>query len=124
VSAPLGPSPFAAPRDARDARPAVILWFRVYAAMMTVAMLALLAVGLLAASAASAAGDAAYVMIGASALLAPFFAVATLVPFKPWGWSVALVAIALGLASAGIVFAVPLMIAWFRPTVKAAFARL
>lgn len=129
MSAPLGspppssspPSPWAAPRDARDARPAVILWFRVYAAMMTVAMSAVLLVAIFVSS---AGGDAAYVMVGASAPLVPLFAVATFVPFKPWGWTLALGAIAIGMMSGAIVFALPLMIFWFRPTVKAAFARL
>lgn len=118
---PSPPSPWAAPRDARDARPAVILWFRVYAAMMTVMMLGVLGVALFAST---AAGDAAYVMMVASALLVPLFGVATFVPYKPWGWTVGLVAIALGLTSAGIVFALPLLVFWFKPTVKAAFARL
>lgn len=124
MSAPDGPSqpsPWAAPEGARDARPAVILWFRVYAAMMTVVMIGVLVAALFATT---AAGDAAYVIMVASALLVPLFGVATFIPYKPWGWTVGLVAIALGLTSAGLVFALPLMIFWFKPTVKAAFARL
>lgn len=89
--------------------------------MMTVMMLGVLGVAIFATH---AAGDAAYVMMMASALLVPLFGVATFVPYKPWGWTVGLVAIALGLTSAGIVFALPLMAFWFKPTVKAAFARL
>lgn len=56
--------------------------------------------------------------------LALLFAVAAFIPYKPWGWSLGLLAIVLGLASFAVPFAIPLFILWFRPRVKAAFARL
>jgi hypothetical protein len=59
-----------------------------------------------------------------AAALVALYGVATFVPFKPWGWSVGLVAIALGLAGGGAIFAIPLLVFWLKPQVKAAFARL
>ena len=44
-------------------------------------------------------------------------------PWKPWGWTWALVAIAFGVVASPL-FAVPLLVFWFKPTVKAAFGRL
>ena len=64
------------------------------------------------------------VIVVLSVLLAAFYAIAAFVPFKPWGWSWALAAIALGVVSGGALFAVPLLFFWFRPRLKAAFARL
>ena len=108
-------TPYQPPREVRDARPVVILWFRVYAGMMALLSVAMLIVG--------AQASASLVLL-TSAPLAALFAVAAFIPFKPWGWSLGLVAIVLGLASLAVPFAIPLFILWFRPTVKAAFARL
>lgn len=60
----------------------------------------------------------------AAGAVAIFFAGAALVPRTPWGWLVALVAIALGLPSCAIVVAVPLAVRWQSPVLKAAFRRL
>jgi hypothetical protein len=108
-------SPYEPPATRRDARPAVILWFRVYAAVMAIAYLGIAAFGVAAQSS---------VVVGVGAVLAVLHAFAAFVPFKPWGWTVAIVAIAFGAASVAVFFAIPLLVHWIRPTTKAAFARL
>ena len=114
--------PYQPPRYARDARPAVIFWYRVYAVMMAVLSLAIgMVVG---AFVSSDVPLAATVAMLACAPLSVLFAVAAFVPFKPWGWTLGLVAITLGVSSLAVIFAVPLLFLWFKPTVKAAFARL
>jgi hypothetical protein len=111
-------SPYAPPRSVRDARPAAIFWYRAYAGLMTLAAFALLVLGIV------SGGTTALAMIVVSLLLAVFYGLATFVPFRPWGWTVGLVAIALGLAGGSAIFAIPLIMFWFKPDVKAAFARL
>jgi hypothetical protein len=115
--------PYQAPAVSRDARPAAILWFRAYAATMTLASLAMLALALT--SKLGGAGTEPTTALALVALLLTMlYGVATFVPFKPWGWTWALVAIALGVASGGALFAIPLLFFWWKPQVKAAFARL
>ena len=110
--------PYEPPTDVRDARPAVIAWYRLYAAMMAV----LSAAVLFASIADPSAAPIAFVLAAGS--VAAFFAAAAFAPLKPWGWTLALVAIALGLVGVTVLVAAPLLFAWFKPTVKAAFARL
>src|SRR4029079_11995092 len=100
----------------RDARPAVIFWYRAYSGLMAVGSLVLGVVGVVS-------GAAPLAMIGSAFALAAFCGLATFVPFKPWGWTVALVAIGLGLAGGTAIFAIPLLVYWFKPQVKAAVAR-
>ncbi|MEA2746711.1 MAG: hypothetical protein QOI41_854 [Myxococcales bacterium] len=118
----------------RDARPRVILWFRVYSAVMMLVSLGFLGLAVLMGYAATrpevaidanAAGAplAAIVLALLSAALVALYGVATFVPFKPWGWTVGLVAIALGLAGGSVIFAIPLLVHWLKPQVRAAFAR-
>jgi hypothetical protein len=108
--------PYEPPAPYRDARPAVIVWFRVYAATMTLLSLALLAFVVMSA--------ASLLLCAGFAAVAGLYGVATFVPFRPWGWTLGLVAIAFGLAGGGAMFAIPLLMFWFKPQVKAAFARL
>jgi hypothetical protein len=118
-------APYAPPAEVRDARPAVIRWFRVYAAVMATACMA--ALGLAIWSAVRADGGPRLVPILSCVVAATFaalYGVATFVPFKPWGWTLGLVAIGLGLGGCTIVFAAPLLVLWLRLPTKAAFARL
>jgi hypothetical protein len=127
--APPGPDSYG-----RDARPSVIVWFRIYAAVMLVASLAILGLALMMGYAATqpevaldpgAAGAplvAIVTTVFATALVA-LYGVATFVPFRPWGWSVGLIAIGLGLVGGSALFAIPLLVFWLKPDVKAAFAR-
>lgn len=127
--------PYAAPASHRDARPAVIVWFRVYAAVMMLASLGMLGLAILMGYAATrpevaldpnAAGAplVAIVLTLLATALAVLYGVAIFVPFKPWGWTIGLVAIGLGLAGGSVIFAIPLLVFWVKPEVKAAFARL
>lgn len=127
--APPGPDSYG-----RDARPSVILWFRIYAAVMLIASLAILGLALMMGYAATqpevaldpGAASAPIVAIVTTLLataLVVLYGVAMCVPFRPWGWSVGLVAIGLGLIGGSALFAIPLLVYWLKPNVKAAFAR-
>jgi hypothetical protein len=117
--------PYQPPASSRDARPAAILWFRVYAATMTLASLAMLVLAVTSRLGAARADALPALSLAAIALLlVVLYAVAMLVPFRPWGWTWALAAIALGVASGGALFAIPLLFFWWKPQVKAAFGRL
>jgi hypothetical protein len=60
----------------------------------------------------------------AAIAFAVLYAAAALAPREPWAWTLGLVAIGVGMAGVGIVFAIPLLKAWLRPTTKAAYRRL
>ncbi len=110
-------------------RPKVITWFRIYAAANAVVCAGLVAIWLwLGGSGAvqhASAPDPVLLPLGACVVFsAGFYALAAFVPYKPWGWTVGLVAIALGLVSGAFVFAAPLLVYWFRPETKAAFCRV
>ncbi|MDB4934518.1 MAG: hypothetical protein JWP87_1490 [Labilithrix sp.] len=115
--------PYEPPAPYRDARPAVIVWFRLYAAVMALGSLSLVAFA--AWSALTGASAEATAVVGVvSCGLAALYGVAAFVPFRPWGWTVGMVAIGVGLVGGGAIFAVPLLIFWVRPVVKAAFGRM
>ena len=63
------------------------------------------------------------VVVAPAAALAILHGVAAFVPFRPWGWTLALVTLGFGIASFAFVLALPLAIAWNRPLVRAAFGR-
>ena len=109
-----------APPGTRDATPAAIAWFRGYAALMAVGYATLAVLG----GALREATPLGPGVTAAAAALALFFAVAVFAPRKPWGWTLGVVAIAVGVAGCAVVVAAPLLVAWTRPTVKAAFRRL
>ncbi len=121
---PFGYGPYEPPIEHRG-RPAVILWYRTYAAIAALAYGA----GLAGWGWMTFAGREGVIpppgVVGVvAAVLAAFFAVATLVPHRPWGWTVGLVAIALGLVSCAGLLAIPLLVFWVKPETKAAFRRL
>lgn len=127
--APPGPDSYGG-----DARPAVIVWFRVYAAVMTLASLGVLGLAVVMGYAATrpeialqpggADAPLAAIVLGlVGTALVALYGVATFVPFKPWGWTVGVVAIGLGLAGGSAIFAIPLLVFWMKPRVRAAFAR-
>ena len=119
---------YAPPAFARG-RPPVITWFRVYA-VTTLLLYVALVVGWLVFAAdmpGLGADEQAFMLfaIGAATLLGgAFYAVAALVPYKPWGWTVGLIAICFGLSSCMAFPAVALLIYWMKPETKAAFGRL
>ena len=110
-------SPYRGTDVGADARPAAIMWYRVFALAMALFYVAVAVFAWLNPPNSPA-------VIGVATLLALFYLVATFVPFEPWGWTVGLVALAIGLASCTIVVALPLAMAWKKPTLKAAFRRL
>lgn len=111
--------PYARPASA-DATPRAIFAFRVYASAM--AILHGAATGLGAWKVPE--GELRTPMLVALGLLALFYLGVAFVPRTPWGWTLALVAIALGVPGLAIVVALPLALAWRSPVVKAAFRRL
>jgi len=127
--------PYDPPTYEGDARPAVIVWYRIYCAFTLVLSLGVLAFAVLAARATAdpdvavrhGAGEAqlsVLLLLLLSVALVIFYAVATFVPYKPWGWSMGIIAIGLGLTSALIVVAIPLLVYWLKPITRAAFGRL
>lgn len=111
--------PYARPASA-DATPRAIFVFRVYAAVMALVSGAATGLG----AWRLPPGDLRAPMLAAFGLLAVFYVGATFAPRTPWGWTLALFAIALGVPSFAIVVALPLALAWRSPLVKAAFRRL
>ncbi|MBX3226767.1 MAG: hypothetical protein KIT84_38890 [Labilithrix sp.] len=106
------------PPPSKRGRPSVILWYRTYCAIAT-----LLYGGFLAS------------MFGVDPNLAVLFAlfvaplvvlhvVGAAVPYKPWGWTLALVLVCFGLVTCLMPFALGLLLYWREPTVKAAFCRM
>lgn len=117
------------PPPSQHGRPAVITWFRVYAVVTL--LLYMLFVGLWMFVSSGAPGthrpEEALVLLVLGMLMllcGGFYVVAAMVPFKPWGWTLGLIAICLGLSSCMVVAAVPLLIFWLKPETKAAFGRL
>lgn len=127
--------PYEPPEHEGDARPAVILWYRIYCAFTMLLSLGVLAFGVTLARVTAdpevavrpGAADTqlmVLLLLLLSVALILFYAVATFVPYRPWGWTVGIIAIGLGLSSAMIVFAIPLLVYWLRPLTRAAFGRL
>lgn len=118
-----------------DPQPRVIFWFRAYAASMLLVSLALLGFATLGAYALTDA-DVAMRLNAAeaqlqiilfflvAAALVVLYGVATFMPRKPWAWTLGLIVIALGCPSVTVVVCLPLLFAWLKPNVKAAFCRL
>jgi hypothetical protein len=126
---------YAPPSAPTVVRPRAILWYRAYATFMLFLAIAfaLLAAtlmywvktdGLVVMSGEDTSTRDATMLVVASSAVLVFYAIATFVPFKPWGWTVGLVAIAFGAATPLIVVALPLFFAWNKPLVKAAFRRI
>jgi hypothetical protein len=106
-------------------RPATILWFRVYAIASALAVTAFLFVWQFLTPAGGR--TTALEWLGVFALCSPFlliYGIGAFVPYKPWGWTYALVLIGLGMLGCLAPFSVVLVILWTRPEVKAAFGRL
>lgn len=117
-------TPYVAPRASRG-RPSVITWYRVFAVAQPL-WYVLALVGWVLTMPADSAPVALSLLdlrlhIASIAVLGAFYAFAALVPYKPWGWTVGLVAIGLGLATCLAPAAIALLVFWLRPETKAAF---
>lgn len=123
------------PEHASDPRPRVIFWYRAYAAVMLLVSLALLAgatflawaqtrpeVAMLPGS--GGAQTRAIAMFLVSVTCVAFYGTATFMPSKPWAWTFGLLVIALGVPGLTVIVCLPLLLAWLKPDVKAAFCRL
>ncbi len=126
---PFGYGPYEPPGFG-GGRPAVIVWYRIYA-LAVVALYASIFVLWQFWVPSAADGDmtvadaTSLMLLGIFGLVfGAFFLLAAFVPYKPWGWTVGLVAICLGLSSCLIVVTIPLLIHWMKPATKAAFGRL
>lgn len=125
---PFGYGHYEPPHHTRG-RPAVILWYRIYAAITVMLYVGFLGFWLFLTPPGGTMRSQGEVMIllvlGLVALVfGAFYAVAAMVPFKPWGWTVGLIAICFGMTSCLAIFAIPLLIFWLKPETKAAFCRL
>jgi hypothetical protein len=113
---------YEAPATTRG-RPAVITWYRIYA--VTTPLFYLLAFALWQLRVPAIGDDRTFHLgIAAIVVLTALFAVAAMVPYKPWGWTFALIAIGIGLPTCLAPFALPLILFWLRPETRAAFCRL
>ena len=117
------------PAPGRSGRPAVITWFRVYAVTTLLIFVAFIGIWMFVSSTEGTihSPEQALVLLVAGLVTlfcGGFYTVAAMVPYKPWGWTVGLIAICLGLSSCLVVAAVPLLIYWMKPETKAAFGRL
>ncbi len=123
-------SPYAPPSAASDARPGVIRWFRVFAATSALAyagVAALLALRVTTHTYYPPEIPVAFVELAmalGAALAGVLSGVAAFAPFRPWGWSLALVVLGIGAVGPMLFVAAPLLFLWTKPAVKAAFGRL
>jgi hypothetical protein len=115
-------------------RPQVIIWYKVYCALLAITYLAVVAFGAFLVLARHKIADAtnppeAYLWIGLLCAVAGFVfaapcAAALVLPPRPWVWVFHLVLICIGFTSACCVpFCVPLLIFWIRPETQAYFGR-
>lgn len=118
---PGGPVGYYTPPSGSASRPGVVLWYRVFAAC---SLLVYLTFGLAFSTIGAASGAETGIIL---AIMLPFVVlngVGAFVPFKPWGWTVGLIVIALGMFSCLAPLSVILVIFWNRPATKAAFQRV
>lgn len=120
---PEGGPGYYAPPAGTGSRPAVILWYRVYAIVAALLYTAL--TFLVLSFDPNGYGITNLAVVAVAALPgAAFFGGGAAIPYKPWGWTYGLVAISLGAFSCLSPLSVVLLIFWTRPNVKAAFRRL
>jgi hypothetical protein len=131
---PFGYGSYTPPSTVRG-RPAVIGYFRIYAITTIFLFAAFLVVWQYLTPAApnevpteihpTLRGALTVIAMGTVALAwVCLFVVGAFVPYKPWGWTVGLIVLCLGLSSCTAIAAIPLLIYWMKPETKAAFGRL
>ena len=125
---PFGYDPYGPPNTGRG-RPAVILWFRIYAVTMPLLYTGFLLVWQFIAPADPQApvsplppGLLAIMLL--LVLFGAVFAATAMVPYKPWGWTVGLLAICIGMTGCLAPAAIALLVFWLKPETKAAFCRV
>jgi len=119
------------PPHSPEQKPAVIIWYKIYLAVLAFLFLFVVAVGAFLMLAPINAEDLdetpkkiigiIYIIMGLGLfipVIAGFF-----LPKKPWVWVYHLVLICIGMTGCTIVFSIPLLIFWIKPDVKAYFGK-
>ncbi len=119
MNAPFGY--YDAPATAQG-RPPVIVLFRIYAVLNALFYL-LCAAGMVMMRGERGPSLFLVAMQIVVVAFAVFHAIASAVPFKPWGWALAVAILAIGCVSGMFFFAIPLLVFWLRPECRAAFMR-
>lgn len=120
---PGGPIGYYTPPAGGGSRPPAIMWFRVYAIASALAVLGFLELWQFL----TPNGGSLVQYFQLFLLSSPFlliYGIGAAVPYKPWGWTYALILIGLGMLGCLAPFSIILVIMWTRPEVKAAFGRL
>ncbi len=115
--------------------PAVVTWFRVYAAVMTFIYMLLLVVAVLmlifAPSLADEDNSEEVLLIQGTVFaiislpLGGMFIIGAFMPLKPWAWIYGIVLIGLGMTSCCCLPAtIPLLVFWIKPNTQAYFGRV
>lgn len=110
---------------AEDATPRVLFFFKLYASVLAVVYAS--ATVLVPLVFLRTAGHVPPMQVVVSVLFAGVAAVhvvAARAPREPWAWSLAAVLLVMGVLSCYLPFALPLLIAWNKPLVRAAHRRL
>lgn len=114
---------YAAPR-ADDPTPRAVALFRVYAGALASAYVVSAVLLIVLAVKRADEGSPATPLVLPLLLMAALHVVALFAPRAPWGWTLASAVLVLGTASCFLPVALPLLIAWQKPLVKAAYRRL
>lgn len=116
---------YSPPEAAGGRSPPVILLYRLYAALMALFYGAIVAVivGADRSSKESVGMDVILFFVLIFGGLCALHALAVFVPRRPWGWTLGVLTLGLGVMSFGIAFAIPLLVFWLRPECRAAFRR-
>ena len=112
------------PPGATGRRPAVIALYRAFSASTSLMCLGATLFAWSMWPLPDETGDAKIVLVlvgFAFAVGTVLYGLGAVVPFQPWGWSLGLLLICLGLPTAAIFVAIPLLVFWLRPHTKAAF---
>lgn len=122
------PPPFgyyAPPETAGGTSPPVIILYRLYAALMALfyGAIVTLMVSAERSSKESVGMDVIYFFFLIFGGLCALHALAAFVPRRPWGWTLGVLTLGVGVMSFGIALAIPLLVFWLRPGCKAAFRR-
>ncbi len=114
---------YAAPR-ATDPTPRAVALFRLYAGALAAAYLAAAVLLVVLAVSRAAHGSSATPLVLPLAFLSALHVAAVFAPRAPWGWTLGTVVLVLGTTSCFVPIALPLLVAWQKPLVKAAYRRV
>lgn len=120
-----GKHPYEPPATTGALRPAVIGLLRLYCVVSAAAYLIFVAYWLFYPSfRGHADGPMTRGLVVGLVVMAAFYVVAAMIPYKPWGWVVGLLAIGVGLTGCFAPVAIGLLVYWLKPRTRAAFGRI